>query len=289
MSCLLGCSLGKCTLELLQTEEDLTLRFPRAGAFNPCMALTKKTPHGCAIPITSSTISRACFQRAWPLLSSAGSQMPSVGVRCALGTGNGMGPEGLGLRAASFLCPALPSSWTQSHVSSAASGQAVKQSWRCPGCVRASLWAQAAPTFGSRCTESSWISALETGGHSVTLPVHTPTASLWCSHPVLCLNHVLGTVPPSQMLCNPFLLAPTKPFWLLFLLSCHGALCLDSPYIFFSEDCLSMQLLSRLTCLGTAGHSGCVTRGSPGTPIAKVAHKSHRLLQKGPPGTDRSL
>lgn len=34
--------------------------------------------------------------------------MPSVGVRCALGTGGGMGPEGAGLGAASFPHPTLP-------------------------------------------------------------------------------------------------------------------------------------------------------------------------------------
>lgn len=139
MGCLLGCSLVKCTLELLQAEKDLILRFPWAETLNHYVALTKKNPHGCAMPTTSSIIARACFQRAWPCLSSAGSQMPSVGVRCALGTGNGMGPEGVGLRAASFLYPALPSTGTQSHVGCAASGPAVKQSWRCPGRVRTSL------------------------------------------------------------------------------------------------------------------------------------------------------
>lgn len=206
MGCLLGCSLVKCTLELLQAEKDLILRFPWAGTLNHYVALTKKNPHGCAMPTTSSIIARACFQRAWPCLSSAGSQMPSVGVRCALGTGNGMGPEGVGLRAASFLHPALPSTGTQSHVGCAASGPAVKQSWRCPGRVRTSLWAQA-DALG--CTESSWISDLEAGGCltcPVTQPVYTPTASLHFNSCIQCSA------------------------WIIFWAFCH---CLECSVIYF--------------------------------------------------------
>lgn len=88
IDCLLG-SLGKCILELPQTEEDLIPRSLWAGTLNLCVALTKKTPHGCAIPITSSITTRAVFKELGPCwaLQAAKHHLWALGVLWEEGMG----------------------------------------------------------------------------------------------------------------------------------------------------------------------------------------------------------
>lgn len=226
------------------------------------------------------------------MLSSAGSRTPSVGVRCALGTGGGTGPEGGGPGAASFPHPALPSARAGSHVGCGASGRAAKQSRRCPGHARTSLVSAGSHELREQLRRVILHGCFGNARRALvnlrpdTDSLHTyGFFGLSCSHPVLCLEHFLDTMLPSQSLSTLFLLSPAKPSLLLSFLSCPSALAAHA--LFFSRHFLSIWREKRAglhVCGTSQTHSGCVIRDSPGVPIARAAHMIHRLLQRDPKG-----
>lgn len=158
------------------------------------------------------------------------------------------------------------------------------------------LWAQAATSFGSSCTEPSCIAASEasnvpfwTSG-PVTQPAYPPTASLgfrahiqrsaWNMFWALCW-HLKVSIPHFfSLLLNPLSYCPFYPAMVPF---CPGCPCTFVSRRFLSVRCPSAELICMCGRAGTSQIcSGCVCRGSPGAPVARAAHMIHRLLQRDP-------